>query len=290
MQTYTIFEEVERRNEKLQDSTGIIESVFLDKVRLTENFIEECLNASVNPVCLCSFGKDSLVMLHLIMKIKKIPIIFWREPFFQSKFEYPQNIMKEWDLEVYSYPPSYVDYLQLEDYFDVYNFYYVNGKHWINLYTGIRNYKSEDKKFLCAFKDLLQRPKINTYEFKWDCIFHGHKQCDPMFITDRIELPKLIQFGKGILSLPIKDWINEEIWEYINNYKLPYNKERYDNHKEESNTDLIPACFNCLDYRNINKKVFCPKINKEIPCIAKSREDNLEFKKYLLNITYKKGV
>ena len=288
MFTIKTFESVEQRNTRLsRRSESITDSDLQGKVRLTLDFIKKCLDVSVNPVCLCSFGKDSIVLLHLILRIKKIPVIYWREPFFQSKFEHPQKVAQLWDLEVYDYPPTFCDYLQLEDYFDVYNFYYGGGNNYINLYTGTRNYKANDKKFLCAINDLLLRPKVKGYEFKWDCILHGHKQIDKLYINDSINLPKITYFGNGIMTLPIRDWTDEEIWAYIERYELPYNKERYDDIKEEKNNDIFPTCHDCLDYRNIGKKVVCPKTDKEIDCIAKTKEQNLEFKNRLLNLAYK---
>ena len=282
------FEELEQRNTRLSKCTkSITDSDLQGKIRVTLDFIKKCLDVSINPICLCSFGKDSLVMLHLILRIKKIPVIYWREPFYQSKFEYPQKVAQLWDLEIYDYPPTFCDYLQLDDYFDVYNFYYAGGKNYINLYTGIKKYKLNDKKFLCAYKDLLMRPKVPIYDFRWDCIFHGHKQIDPIYIVDNIPLPKLTSFGNGILVLPIKDWTDEEIWAYIERYELPYNKERYDNKNEETNNDIFPTCYDCLDYRNLDKKVLCPKLNKEVNCIAKTKKQNLEFRDRLLNQMYK---
>jgi len=285
MSTTKTFEELEQGNRELPSSkTNTIGS---DCESKTLEFIEDCLSASANPVCLCSFGKDSLVLLHLILRIKKIPVIYWREPFYQKKFAHSQSIAEKWDLEVYDYPPTFTDYLQLGNYFDVYSYYYINGKDYVNLSTGTRDYKPEDKEFLCAIKDLLGRPKVPAYEFNWDCIFHGHKQCDPLYVTDRIELPRLKIFGKGILAMAIKDWTDNEIWDYIHKYDLPFNKERYRAGNEKFNNDVFPTCHDCLDYRKIGSMVYCPKLKKEVPCIAKTEEQNIQCKNQMLGMLYK---
>jgi len=287
MQTIKTFEELEERNTRIDKSKKSIDESDLQlKIDLALDFITKCFDVSNSPVCLTSFGKDSLVMLHLILQVKKIPVIYWREPFFQEKFVHPQKIAQEWDLDVYDYPPTFTDYLQLEDYFDVYNFYDTGNGTKMILYTGTRNYKKTDKKFLCAVNDLLLRPKVPSYDFKWDCIFHGHKQVDPVYITDRIELPKIKLHGKGIMALPIKDWSDEDIWAYIKKYDLPYNKERYDYKEEDRNNDVFPTCHDCLDYRRENK-VYCPKLKKDINCVSKTKEQHLQFKNSLLNIAYK---
>ncbi len=254
----------------------------------TLKFIEKFLAIKENPICLCSFGKDSLVMLHLILRIKKIPVIYWREPFYQKKFTHPERIMKEWDLEVYDYPPTQIEYFQINDYFDIFNFYWVNNLNCMNVYTGTRNYKNTDKEFLCARKDLLERPKVPSFEFKWDCIFHGHKQCDPNYLTEKIILRDNIPMGNILMVLPIKDWTDRDIWDYIKKYDLPYNRDRYDRNNEDYNNDIFPTCHNCLDYRTRGEKVYCPKLEKEILNIGKSYNEHLKLRDFLLSNRYLK--
>jgi len=283
MSVTEIFEDVERTNTALpsrakDDSGSNHESETL-------SFIEECLAASASPVCLCSFGKDSLVLLHLIMRIKKIPVIYWREPFFQSKFSFPQKIAEMWDLEIYDYPPTYTDYIQLDDYFEILNFYQTGLNVHTALYTGIRKYRDTDKKYLCAIKDLLMRPKVSDYQFGWDCVFHGHKQSDRVYVTDKIDLPKVKLNQNNIFALPIRDWTDENIWEYIYKYDLPYNKERYLERNENANNDVFPTCYACLDYRN--KEVICPKTQNKLVCRAKTKEEHEMLKNFLINTSYK---
>jgi len=286
MQTFKTFEEMERGNTRERSSPqSNNESLCDDKVTLTQDFIKECLSVSKNPVCLCSFGKDSLVMLHMILQIKKIPVVYWKEPYYQSKFRHVQEVAELWDLEIYDYPPTYTNYLCLDNYFDVYNYYFINPNTYMNLFTGTRNYTKDDKQYLCAVEDLLKRPKVPAYDFRWDCIFHGHKQSDPLYISDYIELPKLKIFGNGLLSLPIKDWSDKEIWDYIVKYKLPYNKDRYDNKDESRNNDLFPTCHDCLIPSNCDG-VFCKKYNKHIPFQGKTREQNERDRQCLVKNSY----
>lgn len=252
----------------------------------TLELIEMYLSISKNPVCLCSFGKDSLTMLHLIRRVKKVPVIFFREPFFQSKFIYPQKIASEWELDVYDYPPSAIHYIQLDNYFDVYNFYYVDGKTHLVLYTGVRKYVEGDT-FLCAVGDLLLRPKVQRYEFKWDCIFHGHKQSDPIYLAPSIPLPISIPFGPATLVLPIREWTDEDIWGYIKKHNVPYNKERYEEKDERANGDIFPTCYDCLDYRLMGRDIVCPKKHRPVPFVGRTKEQNMAFRDELLKICYK---
>lgn len=253
-----------------------------DKISSTSNLIKDCLNASNSPVGLCSFGKDSLVMIHLILQIKKIPVIFWKEPFFQKKFSYAHKIAELWDLDVYDYPPQSVQYFQNNGFFDVLNFYRIGLNNYIYLNTGVRSFKEDDDRFLCTIDDLIKRPVCSNYSFNWDCIFHGHKQNDPLYgLMDNVELPQWKILDKGIISFPLKDWSDKDIWNYIHEFKLPYNKERYDHKYESSNNDIFPCCYRCLDQNSKDKEVYCPKKNKYINRVERVEENNNRVKEFL---------
>jgi len=248
------------------------------KEKKSLEFIKNCLIKSTTPVVLCSFGKDSMVLLHLVLRCTKVPVIFWREPFFQEKFIFPQTIAAKWDLSLYDFPPFSMNYLQVDDYFEVFNTYLLGNGVRIIMSTGIQNRKKKDKKYLCVQHDLLERPTGMVLKTKWDCIFHGHKRMDPMGFCDKVEVP----WENGMLKMAIAEWTDKDIWDYIYKYNLPYNKKRYDDHKDSENCDVFSACYECLDYRNIGIKVICPKTHKEIKCIAKTKEaSDLLKEKYL---------
>lgn len=220
-------------------------------------------------------------MLDLIKKVKPdIDVLFFREPYFQQKFIHAQKIMAELDLTVYDYPPSATKYILLDDYFEIFNYYYLDGWEWLVLYTGCYKY-AQDKPFLCAL-DLLKRPTCTAYTFNWDCIFHGHKETDPIYITDKkVQLKEISNLGKGLMVLPLKDWTDEDIWSYIKANNLPYDKDRYENKRDDIDPDKYPTCYECLDYKN-GKTVHCPKQQKEITNIGKPEEQHLEYKKTML--------
>jgi 3'-phosphoadenosine 5'-phosphosulfate sulfotransferase (PAPS reductase)/FAD synthetase len=162
----------------------------------------------------------------------------------------------------------------------------VNGVDYITLFTGSRDYK-DGEQFVCSLKDLLFRPKVPSYEFKWDCIFHGHKQCDSTYISDDIKVPKAKRFGNGIMSFPLQDWTHQNIWDYIEFNNIPYSKERYDGGVDKANNDVVPACHKCLDYRNAGSEIICPKTGTPIKFCGKSEEENIAFRNALEGKAYK---
>lgn len=276
------FESVEAGNIRRYDwSSRINEDDFRRKVESTKDFIKQCIDSSARPVITCSFGKDSLVMLHLVHSIKKVPVIYWREPFFQSKFEFPQKIAQKMNLEVYDYPPFYVDHLIDGKYAEVYNFYDVGGIPMV-LYTGCCSHEGHSE-YLCAVKDLILRPKCTGYEFQWDCVFHGHKQSDPLYICDNKPLPKVQTIPSGLLTLPIIDWTDDEIWAYIDLFKVEYNDARYDRIDQNSNNDMYPTCFECLKNKD---GLFCSKLGRDVKFCGKTEEQHNEFKQFLAKSAY----
>lgn len=279
MQAIETFESMERRNRKLSIDAEFDESNFNSKIIATKQFIAQCLSVSNNPIILCSFGKDSMVMMDLVHSIRKdVPVIFWREPFHQSKFEWPQQVSAELGLTVYDYPPFATDYYQNGEYLEIFNFYTL-GNASINLYTGC--IPSEDDDSICALK-MLTRPKCIGYEFQWDCVFHGHKQTDPIYVDAPQKLTRVKHFGNGILTLPIVNWTDEEIWYYIDKFNVPYNKDRYVDGKSEKNADHYKTCFKCLDSRNEDTKIHCPKRGVDVAWCGKSSIDHASTKDGIL--------
>src|ERR1039458_10789398 len=59
------------------------------------------------PIVMCSFGKDSIALSHLVRSMghNKIPILFHRDPWFAEKYEFADKLIRDWQLTVFDYPP-----------------------------------------------------------------------------------------------------------------------------------------------------------------------------------------
>gem|GEM_PF-5865374 len=214
-----------------------------------------------NPIVLCSFGKDSMVLLDLAMKADKtIPVLYFSMPFAQKKNSFSHRIMEEWGLTVYSYPHGAVDFLYRNKQMDVYYIYDTVG-------SGLclaRGLVRTDAPSLCIKRDFLNQPLTPSYMYKWNVTFSGHKDCDVDPVMGAIPLKSAMKpLGKTVLSYPLKDWSDDDIWRYIKKNNIPYNKERYDFKNIEFNNDYYECCFKCLDPLE-DGLVFCYCENKEI--------------------------
>ena len=56
------------------------------KIDEAQNLVYRVLAHAKTPAIMSSFGKDSMVMLHLIRSLKRdLPVVFYREPFMPKK-------------------------------------------------------------------------------------------------------------------------------------------------------------------------------------------------------------
>lgn len=206
-------------------------------------------------------------MLHLIRSIKNIPIIQWRFEGQNKKYEFADKIIKDWDLERHDYQPSYVDIMCLGDKIDAITWRGLGDKGL--MYVAVELHKPNGK-FCCAYLDFIKLPRIQSYDYKWDLTFIGNKNCDVDPILGAVPVKdKISKLGNTKLYCPIRDWTNEDIWEYTEKYNIPYNDKRYnkeDGYKEfEDKTYNENYHFTCTECLNPNNEdfVMCPITKKE---------------------------
>ena len=72
------------------------------------NLIEQCLNKHENPVVACSFGKDSLVVLHMVLQIRPSVAVVFNN----TKCEFPdtlrlkRQLVEQWNLNLVEVKPK----------------------------------------------------------------------------------------------------------------------------------------------------------------------------------------
>lgn len=238
-----------------------------DKIELARRRIEQVISLYKKPVVMCSFGKDSMVLLHLL-KGYMLPVIFHREPFFPRKYDFANKVIRDWNLTVYDYPPQATSLFEKNGNIEVMNHYQV-GESQMLLPTGIQEPKNV---FICGLKDLIQKP-LGSFEYPWDVVFIGHKNSDVDPLQGKIPLhvDHKINPGSCDMAFPIREWTDEDIWNYAEKFEVPIHHERYEKvdgkWRERAdktlNPDYFPACVRCLDRRE-KATVFCPKLQCEI--------------------------
>lgn len=249
------------------------------KIEKALSIIAENLVKSKRPIIWSSFGKDSIVLIDLIRKIStNVPILFQREYSCPEKYEHAERLIKKYNLSVYSYPPmnTALQYINNQDgsiEWEVQNYYsYTNGTNY-TIPTGIVD---NPRSKVCCLEKIYSKP-FSLTQYLWDTQFIGHKDTDKDSFYNSLKLQDYVYKKMGLPTcvFPLKDWTDNDIWEYIDCNNLNYNKKRYIRTGEswrgqykntKYNPDYFECCLECM--KPNNEKVFCPKENKEILSIS----------------------
>jgi hypothetical protein len=242
-----------------------------DTIEESEILIEQMMREYRNPVLMCSFGKDSMVLLHLMRDLQfKIPVIFHREPFMPAKYQFANQIINRWNLTVYDYPAARTTFCKRQGKMEVLNEYQI-GAETCMVPTGIMD-PEPGQEYLCALKDLLYKP-LGTFNYPWDLCFIGHKSSDvdPLHGKLEFEIDVKRNLNSAHFAFPLRKWSDKDIWDYIEEYGVPYHQSRYEkvgNTWMEKldrtyNPDYFPACTACID-RDQPATVHCPKLGRNI--------------------------
>jgi hypothetical protein len=225
-------------------------------------------------VLFCSFGKDSMVLLHLIRQVLParelnchaypLPVIYHRYPYFPAKHEFADEITRSWTLEVYDFPPLHCGVKCNESRLELVARYQL-GKSAIDLPINTEA-PIPRRSYVCGL-EWLKRPKTAGSQFPWETVFIGHKTSD----VDPYEGPVPIKYDQtksmdaGVnLVFPLRHWTDGDVWDYIEEHHVPYDKRRYQDRAELAdkwlNPDYVNACTACIDPRSKARTVMCPKL------------------------------
>lgn len=251
---------------------------FRDKLDSAAKIINQVMSNYANPAILCSFGKDSLVMLHMLQQrrdSKSLPIIYYRQNLFPKKNDFANRMISEWELKVIEYPASGYLVGNNNATCEVIRQFVIGQKAIAISYGNL--YEPDDGVFACGLRDMLQAP-VGGITFQWDALFCGHKSSDKDPLAGDLSLKVDIHqsLGNASLAYPLRHWTDEDVWTYIRSYGLPFDENRYDENgkdKEDKtyNPDWLPACTRCIN-KFCGETVRCPKNGMDVTNIGKHIE------------------
>lgn len=254
-----------------------------EKINTARHFIRECLGGFDAPVVMSSFGKDSMVMLHLIRLetrgLRGLPVLFHREPHHPLKYAFANRVIAQWDLTVYDYPPEDVQVVddaagRVQEVINLHR----AGARMVYLPTGLKP-RVEGEPWLCGLFDLYLKPKCEGYQYPWDLAFIGHKDTDVDPVLGEVPLRTRLVVSPGeptpAFAYPLKDFTDADVWEYTRAHGLLVNDLRYSPrppHEELEdltyNPDYFRACTACMDRDKAGEMVACPRYEKAVPSVA----------------------
>ena len=257
-----------------------------NKEERAKAIVHDALKGRREPMAFCSFGKDSLVMVHMVQQFyPELPVVYLMDGATPNRHVFAFQTAAKMGLTLHSYPPSFADHYQKDpdSVVDIFHYFYINGKDWYMMVSGSRP-PVNGEEYKCAVLDLIDMPTVEKYDFRWDCIFHGHKEIDfsHFGIRNCVTSP-IVKYGHGVLAMPLYDWSDAEVWAYMKKYDLPYQEDRYQDNpsgrttgdnRDNNNPDVIPTCYKCLDLKNRDKEIFCPRKGGPIKYMGKTQEEH----------------
>lgn len=229
-------------------------------------------------VLMCSFGKDSMVLLNLVRDVTNAfgervpPVIYHRHPWFTFKHEFADNTIRSMALEVHDYPPLACGVKAKPERLELVA-RYPFGLSALDLPVNTEP-PVPRRDFACGL-DWLLRPKISGLQWKWRNVFIGHKSSDVDPYEGAVPLNNdTAQVGGVNMVFPLREWTDADVWDYIETHNVPYDTRRYSGRTEVAdkwlNPDYINACTACIDPRETAKEVFCPKIKAMVENVGAS--------------------
>ena len=212
-----------------------------------------------------------MVMLHLIQQVADVPVIHFRAVGQEKKYEFADKVCKEWGIEENTYSPSITGFIAKNGKIDFMRFIPLGN---LQIMLASEIHKPVNGNGGCSL--LLQNDyPLEPTNSDYDLIFNGHRgdDVDPLWgdvtlVKDRFKCKGTTMF------YPLKNWTSQDIWDYTEKHKVPYNDKRYnreDGYREFKdktyNENFHYACTECINPDN-PQSVYCKWVEGEAPNIS----------------------
>lgn len=194
-----------------------------------------------NPAVLFSGGIDSLLVLSMMREeYPDIAVVTLKQNYSKAQWAVVENVIKQWDLEVRSWPPmrSYLVPNEPIARVDEYSF----GEVSLPVIRDIEDGSN------CVFE--MDNQTLEHFPFDYDVVFVGSREDDHSPATGRPLRSQVTDCGNFVIVAPLWKWTKDMVRAEAQKRGLPPALESSD----------IQACTKCLG----GVKVYCPVKNDYI--------------------------
>lgn len=203
--------------------------------------IKELLEGARKPVVLCSFGKDSLLLLSMAQEVNPdIDVLWFRQD--TANQQWAKHYIKEHNLKVFSYAPADKYFLpEGDDLVLVHE--YDTGREKLSMIMEIGH--SDD----CGLQ--LNKQRTPNFPWPWDLALVGWKKSDDPSIA--LSIPQETTLTDTRVVAPLWEYTDTDVWEEIELRGIDTPMAIPD----------VRCCTNCV--KSTDSMVFCPLEGKTIP-------------------------
>lgn len=203
--------------------------------------LKEILARAKNPAVSCSFGIDSLVILHLCLQIKPDILVVWNNTLveYPDTVRFARQLTKKWNLNLVETKPK----VTFWDIVEKYGFPLARRGGTKEDNKNTKKYrKTEYPTDNCCFNLKKAPMKRAIRENSIDFAIDGMRRTESW---TRRRLKEKLKFNKKWKTYkfhPILHWTREDVWKYVRSNHLPYNP-LYD--KKLDGYEVRTGCWCC---------------------------------------------
>ena len=180
------------------------------------NLIKSLFNEYEKPVVACSWGKDSLTVLHMVYRVAKELDrefdVLWNNTgvHYPSVYDIKRTLEDKWNLNIIEAKPDKTFWEIIEEY----------G------YPGVKSSDRSDKANQSCCYHIKKKPtKQEIKKNEWDLYFDGLTayESDRRYMNLKDYGVKHYHKTFGLQKChPIGYWTVEDVWDYLEHYDIPY--------------------------------------------------------------------
>lgn len=233
-------------------------------IRETRERTGEMLREAKQPALLCSFGKDSMVMLALVREqCQDIQVVYFPGFYHPTKHQFAESVIRDWNLNMVEWSPCERDVIGKDGHVELVEIYPVAVKVNTGLPIEAEPMHVPTAASHCAIERLTLpcRSEVETPDEQLaDVLFIGHRgdDIDPTHGAVPLIAP-IHREGDLTFAYPLFDWTEKDIWEASKLLGIPQNLMRYREGSMSHNADYFDLCTNCLTPGIKEPMVSCPK-------------------------------